>query len=277
MPVVDRASKSPREAGMKLRLLFTDSVPQSCPTVYETDRGTFVVQGDTLTDPEARSGLTNMLPGEDAVEVPRATLLGAARIADGRSRLVAPDSEEFNEPFQTFEHSAFRLEALDRYVVPIEEEPVRRFLAGEPVDTSWLAPYLALVQEATAAGKRFQRVRVVPEPLPDDDYLRYEFAYYPHTIAAGEDIRVLSRAQAEALELPDRDFWLFDSRLVALMRFDREGHLHGVELTDEPQVVAHCCYWRDAALHHATGFERYVAEHGDLDRRPREDVAQPRP
>ena len=139
---------------------------------------------------------------------------------------------------------------------------MRRFLAGEPMDLGWLMPYLTLVQEATAAGKRFQRVRVVPEPLPDDDYLRYEFAYYPHTIAAGEDIRVLSRAQAEALELPDRDFWLFDSRLVALMRLDREGHLHGVELTDDPQVVARCCYWRDAALHHATGFERYVAERG---------------
>jgi len=249
---------------MKLRLLYTDSVPQSCPTVYETDRGTFVVQGDRLTDSGARTGLANMLPGEDAVEVPRATLLGAARTAHGRSRVVAPDSEEFDRLFQTFERTAFRLEALDRYAVPIEDEPVRRFLAGEPVDTDWLTPYLTLVQRAAAAGKRLQRVRVVSEPPTDNDYLRYEFAYYPYSIAAGEDIRVLSRAQAERLDLPDRDFWLFDSRLVALMRFDRDGHLHGVELTDEPQVVARCCYWRDAALHHATSFERYVAEHGEL-------------
>jgi Family of unknown function (DUF6879) len=249
---------------MKLHLLYTDSVPQSCPTVYETDRGTFVVQGDKLTDLEARDGLANMLPGEDAVEVPRATLLGAARITHGTSKLVAPESEEFDQPFRTFECSAFRLEALDRYAVDIEKEPVRRFLAGEPVDLGWLTPYLTLVKRATAAGKRFQRVRVVSEPPIDNDYLKYEFAYYPHTIAAGEEIRVLPRAQAEALELPDRDFWLFDSRLVALMRFDREGRLHGVELTDEPQVVARCCYWRDAALHRATPFERYVAEHGDL-------------
>jgi uncharacterized protein DUF6879 len=249
---------------MKLRLLYTDSVPQSCPTVYETDRGTFVVQGDKLTDPEARGALANVLPGEDAVEVPHATLLGAARMTEGRSKLVAPDSEEFDQPFRTFERTAFRLETLDRYAVPIEEEPVRRFLAGEPVDLNWLAPYLTLVQQATAAGKRFQRVRVVSEPLTDNDYLRYEFAYYPHTIAAGEEIRILPRAQAEALELPDHDFWLFDSSLVALMRFDREGHLHGVELTDDLQVVARCCYWRDAALHHASTFERYVAEHGEL-------------
>ncbi len=249
---------------MKLRLLFTDSVPQSCPTVYETDRGTFVVQGDKLTDHEARAGLANMLPGEDAVEVPRATVLGAARIANGTSRIVAPDSEDFDRLFQTFEHTAFRLEALDRYAVPIEDEPVRRFLDGEGVDTGWLAPWLTLVQGATAAGKCIQRVRVVSEPITDNDYLRYEFAYYPHTVAAGEDIRVLPRTQAERLDLPNRDFWLFDARLVALMRFDREGHLHGVELTEDPQVVARCCYWREVALHHAVPFDRYLVEHGEL-------------
>jgi hypothetical protein len=159
MTVDRQASNSVLEAGMKLRLLYTDSVPQSCPTVYETDRGTFVVQGNKLTDREARDGLANMLPGEDAVEVPRATLLGAARITQGRSKMVAPDSEEFDQLFQTFERSAFRLEALDRYAVPIEEEPVQRFLAGEPVDLGWLTPYLTLVQHARVAGKRFQGVR----------------------------------------------------------------------------------------------------------------------
>jgi hypothetical protein len=248
---------------MKLRLLFTDSVPQSCPTVYETDRGTFVVQGDRLIDAEARAGLANMLPGEDAVEVPRATVLGAARIANGASRIVSADSEEFDRLFHTFEHTAFRLEALERYAVPIEDEPVRRFLDGGTVDTGWLAPWLTLVRDATAAGKRIQRVRLVTEPITGNDYLRYEFAYYPHTVAAGEDIRVLPRSQGERLELPDRDFWLFDACLVALMRFDREGHLHGVELTEDPQVVARCCHWREVALHHATPFDRYLAERGE--------------
>jgi hypothetical protein len=249
---------------MKLLLLYTDSIPDSCPTVYETDRGTFVVQGDKLSDHESRTRLANMLPGEEAVEVPRSTLLGAVRVAHGTSRVVAPDSEEFRRLFETFERTAFRLETLDRYAVPVEEEPVRRFLAGEPVDTGWLTPWLTLVQRAKADGKHSQRVRVVSEPLTDNDYLRYEFAYYPHTVAAGEDIWVLPRTQAEVLDLPDRDFWLFDSRFAALMRFDDEGHLHGVELTDEPQVIARCCYWREVALHHATPFGHYVAEHGKV-------------
>jgi hypothetical protein len=45
------------------------------------------------------------------------------------------------------------------------------------------------------------------------------------------------------------------------MRFDDDGHFYGVELTDDPHAVARCCYWRDAALHHAIPYERYIAEH----------------
>jgi hypothetical protein len=166
--------------------------------------------------------------------------------------------------FESFERTAFRLETLDRYAVPVEEEPIRRFLAGEPVDTGWLKSWLTLVEAATGAGKRFQRVRVLPETLQGNDYLRYEVAYYPHTRAAGEDIRVLSRAEADGLNLPHRDFWLFDSRLAALMRFDGEGHLHGVELTDDPKIIAQCCCWRDVALHHAIALDRYVADHEEF-------------
>jgi hypothetical protein len=151
---------------MKLHLLFTDSVPQSCPTVYETDRGTFVIQGNRLTDPEACADLANMLPGEDAVETPRETLLGAVRVASGASRMLAADSEEFLRLFDTFEHTAFRFEILDRYAVPEEDEAVRRFLAGEPPDPSLFASWFALVQAATAAGKTIQRVHLLLSRSP---------------------------------------------------------------------------------------------------------------
>src|SRR6266498_3070001 len=152
---------------MKLRLLFTESVPQSCPTVYETDRGTFVIQGNRLTDPEARADLANMLPGEDAVETPREALLGAIRVTRGTSRMLAADSEEFGRLFETFEHTAFRLETLDRYTVPEEDEALRRFLAGEPPDPDLFVSWFTLVRAATAAGKAVQRVHLISEPLTD--------------------------------------------------------------------------------------------------------------
>jgi len=50
----------------------------TCPTVYETDRGTVVVQGYQVTDGEALSQL-DLPAGEGAVEIPRSLWTGANR------------------------------------------------------------------------------------------------------------------------------------------------------------------------------------------------------
>ncbi|QFY09660.1 hypothetical protein GBF35_26060 [Nonomuraea phyllanthi] len=42
----------------------------SCPALYRTDRGTAVVQGKQITDPEALGDLRDLAPDEIAVEVP---------------------------------------------------------------------------------------------------------------------------------------------------------------------------------------------------------------
>lgn len=41
----------------------------NCPSLYETDRGTYVVQGWRLTDPEALAQL-DLPPNETVVEIP---------------------------------------------------------------------------------------------------------------------------------------------------------------------------------------------------------------
>ncbi|GAA0913603.1 hypothetical protein [Nonomuraea longicatena] len=64
---------------MRLRLLGSTSEAGACPTLYETDRGTIVVQGLHLTDPEALADLRDVLDGEAAVEVPRELLTDIAR------------------------------------------------------------------------------------------------------------------------------------------------------------------------------------------------------
>ena len=46
-----------------------DSNPTGSPTVYKTDRGTWVVQGWTVTDSEALAQM-NIPGGEAAVEIP---------------------------------------------------------------------------------------------------------------------------------------------------------------------------------------------------------------
>lgn len=64
---------------MKLTFLGTTSNNGSCPNIYATDRGTYVVQGYRITDPEALAALGERgLPDhETAVEIP-AALLGFA-------------------------------------------------------------------------------------------------------------------------------------------------------------------------------------------------------
>lgn len=106
-----------------------------------------------------------------------------------------------------------------------------------------------MIGEATAAGRRFSRVRVVSRPLTD--YSRFGVWCAQFTNGAGEDIRYLERERAEAAELPDHDYWLFDSRKLIRMHFDKADRFLGGELVDAPAAVVQHSYWRDTAWHHA--------------------------
>jgi hypothetical protein len=68
---------------VKLTLLGTESVHGDCPTLYATDRDTYVVQGLRVTDPDALGAM--QIPGhETAVEIP-AGLLRFASTAEHSS------------------------------------------------------------------------------------------------------------------------------------------------------------------------------------------------
>ncbi|GAB3687888.1 hypothetical protein [Nocardiopsis oceani] len=59
---------------MRLEFLGTDSRDGDCPTLYRTDRGTIVVQGYKVTDPEALADLRDLAENETVVEVPEKLL-----------------------------------------------------------------------------------------------------------------------------------------------------------------------------------------------------------
>ncbi|MFF3129749.1 DUF6879 family protein [Streptomyces sp. NPDC057908] len=166
--------------------------------------------------------------------------------------------EAFLRLFEDFAHSAFRLEVRTSYGIPDEDEPYRRFLAGEDPGLDWFAPWLDLMRAETRKGKRIERVRVID--TPPSDYLRFELWGTPHNLAAGEDIRYLGRDQAKELDLPDYDFWVFDSRAVARLQFGEHDRFLGVVLSDEPADVLRHVQWREVAWHHAITFEDYERE-----------------
>lgn len=113
-----------------------------------------------------------------------------------------------------------------------------------------------MVKEATAVGRRFARVRVVDLPL--SDYNAFSLAVSARNNAAGEDIRYLARD--DAAELPDHDYWLFDSRRLVWMHFDQDDHFTHGEVIDDPAVIVQHNYWRDAAWHQAVGRDDFASE-----------------
>ncbi|HKN50615.1 MAG TPA: hypothetical protein VJ010_10360 [Actinomycetota bacterium] len=71
---------------MRLQFLGSDSEDRECPTLYATDRDTYVVQGWTVTDPEALGDLRDVLEGESFVEIPKELLRFAANDRAGEER-----------------------------------------------------------------------------------------------------------------------------------------------------------------------------------------------
>jgi len=120
-----------------------------------------------------------------------------------------------------------------------------------------MQPWLRMVRESAAEGRRFARVRVVD--LPMSDWNRYSYALAEHNITAGEDIRYLARGQAPA-KLPGYDYWLFDSSKLIVMRFDDADRFVGGELVEDPSEIVQANYWRDAALHWAVRRDDFASE-----------------
>jgi hypothetical protein len=166
---------------------------------------------------------------------------------------------EFGQLFRTFEHTAFRLETRDLYRSANEATALHQFTAGEPVDMDWFHNWLSMIREATAAGRRFSRVRVVSTPLTD--YSRFGIFCSEHTNQAGEDIRYLRRDGASGL--PDYDYWLFDSHKLVRMHFDSDENFLGGELIEDPAEIVQHNYWRDAAWHRAVRRDDFATEAND--------------
>lgn len=172
---------------------------------------------------------------------------------------------EFQRALETFEHSAYRLETLDRYDTG-EEDGFKRFASGRALmerNKSRLS-YQRVVREAVRTGKRMERVHVVREPL--SPYLQWEILWgYCDNVALGENVRLLPISATDQWPaLPQKDYWMFDSSDVFTMCYDEAGHFHGCEKVEDPgQIVKHCL-WRDVAWHYAVPYHRYMAERPEL-------------
>jgi hypothetical protein len=168
---------------------------------------------------------------------------------------------EFSELFESFERTALRLEARPRTDVPSERADVEAFLTGrlpprrqrEPDD-----PWSAMTERKAAAGSPLMRVRVMEEPLTD--YNRFMVYCARASVHHGEAISFLARDVAAALDLPDHDFWVFDSARLVELRFTGDDRPLDHDLITDPDLVARHGAWFERAFAAAVPWADYLAE-----------------
>ncbi|MFI9295357.1 DUF6879 family protein [Streptomyces gardneri] len=245
----------------RLRFNGTGSGGGGCPSIHEDlDSGEVIVHGPPLTDPQDVAQLQHLSEGEVAVVVPRELLADwTPKDRTRQARII--DLDAFGKLFETFEHTAWRLETRRRFASDEATDTWAQFSAGQPIEWDYEDDWCTNVRAQTAQGKRIERVRIVDSPpTPGQLYL---LDNAKRNCAVGEDIRNLSRAEAGELQLPDEDFWLFDSRLVAKLRFDEADNLVDAELITEPAEVVRYAMVRDAAWHHAVPYREFAAGLGE--------------
>ncbi|MBF9071290.1 DUF6879 family protein [Streptacidiphilus fuscans] len=159
--------------------------------------------------------------------------------------------------FDSFEREAFRLETLNAYAMPDEDEEFKAFLETGELHIPGDDPWLTRVRAFQASGRWIGRVHVLVRPLTD--YLRYEFAAYAHNVAAGEDVRILDLTDQPNPGLPDQDFWLFDDQRVVEMRYRPDGSQISRDLLDAPDLDQYR-QWRDLALSLSVPLMEYSAD-----------------
>jgi hypothetical protein len=174
---------------------------------------------------------------------------------------VIISQEEFRELFAAARRSVLRLEMRRHTHIPDEQPEFRAFLAGELPEVreselpNW---WTEMVSAHRAAGHVFRRVRVMDDPLTD--YNRYMIWTASRNVEAGEDIRFLARDRANELDLPDHDFWVYDTERMVELRFTDDGRIIGYDLFTDPDTVARHEEWIDRAFTAGTRHVDYLAE-----------------
>lgn len=211
---------------MQLTLIGRDpaSNPDGSPTVYRTDRDSWIVQGWVVSDAEAL-GQIDLPDGGGVCRDPRQA---DPVLPEGPVTSISDD--EFGRLVYGFEREAVHLETRDAYGTEVELPHMAQWAAGEPDDLSWMQGWCAMLRDHVGVGRTVRRARA-SEPL--SDYQRWSYSIAHPMIDAGEDIRWVPRRLTSSICLPGNDF-LSPRRpadhLPALCRQRpgrRQGHLDG--------------------------------------------------
>ncbi len=146
--------------------------------------------------------------------------------------------EEFSALFPGVKREALHLNMRDSYGTETEQPHIAAWRAGVPDDYSWLEPWCDLMRLHATAGRAFRRVNVVSEPL--SEYQRWSLEIETPIVAAGQDIRWVSRRLVSELCFPGNDFWLFDDELVVFLHYAGDGTNVDFTSSTDPVLIQRC-------------------------------------
>ena len=160
------------------------------------------------------------------------------------------------ELLSSFRQSAWRLEARDNYDITDEREQFEEFIhEGTTTPSEEDLAYQAWVRSVRASNRTIGRVRLIG--LPVTDYTRFEMAYYPDLVAAGEEVRILDRSKIAGRSGPwNCDFWVIDSEHVAAMQYNAGGEFLGVQMLDDRDAKPYLAV-REIALEMSVKLSNY--------------------
>lgn len=180
------------------------------------------------------------------------------KLADGRGDFMP--ASELDSLFDKFQRSAFRLEGLPEYDAPSLREEYRSYCEGAFLSEEKNSSWVARIRGWADSGKTVTRLRILPEPLTT--YVKYELDWgYLYNAVAGEQIHLISEGFASSLvgEIPN-DFWMFDNKRIADMRYNEDYLLLGTFLREDEEEVRKLAGIAETLLAKATPLQEYLRE-----------------
>jgi len=133
--------------------------------------------------------------------------------------------------------SAWRLETRRRYAGNETDPAYDQWRRGQKSQWDSTSPYAHAVRARADHGATTERVRIIDDPPTESQ--RYLLAHaIGHAELLGETVLCLPRPQAERIALPAEDWWLFDTGLVAALRYNDGDRLLGASVITSPPHVA---------------------------------------
>lgn len=173
-----------------------------------------------------------------------------------------PPSISFREHLDAAQQSAVHLEMRDIYGIGDEAGDFEHWKRTDERDvdpaSAYWAPWVELIQAATARDVTVRRARLVSEPATD--YIRYEHAGTDVNILAGEEVRWLPRSRSSDLMLPGNDLWIFDGQTLLFNHFTGDGDWTepGLEPITDARIVKQCTEAFEAVWDRAVPHDQFT-------------------